>query len=173
MALGGMIFRLKYIFYKYCKNPVDFARFLGVEVGSNCYMATRKWPSEAYLIKIGSNVQITSDVRFFTHGGAHVARGRYPKFDIFGKICVEDNVYIGSCSLIMPGVTIGKGALVAAGSVVTRSVPPFMVVGGNPAKIICSVDEYIEKNRKYDFGTFGAEKREILLGAPDDKFISK
>lgn len=76
----------------------------------------------------------------------------------------------------MPGVTIGEGALVAAGSVVTKSVAPYTVVGGNPAKYICSVDEYIERNLKYNLDSKGlssSEKKKLLLSLPDDKFIKK
>ncbi|HEO8419441.1 TPA: CatB-related O-acetyltransferase [Yersinia enterocolitica] len=53
-----------------------------------------------------------------------------------GAIIVEDDVWIGLNSVILSGVTIGKGAVIAAGSIVTKSVPPFSIVGGNPAKII-------------------------------------
>lgn len=76
----------------------------------------------------------------------------------------------------MPGVTIGEGALVAAGSIVTKSVPDHMVVAGNPAKIICSVDEYVEKNMKYNVSTKGislSEKKKLLLSLSNDKFIVK
>ena len=87
---------------------------------------------------------------------------------------IEDWCYIGSESLIMPGVTIGEGALVAAGAVVTKSVPSYMVVGGNLARVLCTVDEYIKKNKKYNTHTKGkteAEKRKILLELTDDMFI--
>lgn len=76
----------------------------------------------------------------------------------------------------MPGVTIGEGALVAAGSIVTKSVPPHSVVGGNPAKFICTVEEYKEKNLKYNTKTHGMsadEKKQILLGLSDEKFVKK
>jgi acetyltransferase-like isoleucine patch superfamily enzyme len=121
-------------------------------------------------------VQITSDVRFYTHGGGHVTRQKYPNFDTFGKIKVEDGAYIGACSMIMAGVTIGEGALVAAGSIVTKSVPPRTVVAGNPARQICTVDEYIEKNLKYNLNTKGIsakEKRALLLSLPENSFIVK
>ena len=121
-------------------------------------------------------MQITSDVRFYTHGGAQVARQKYPNFDAFGKIKVSDGVYIGACSMIMAGVTIGEGALVAAGSIVTKSVPPHTVVAGNPARFICTVDEYIEKNLKYNLNTkemSAKEKKRFLLSLPEDKFIRK
>jgi galactoside O-acetyltransferase len=52
------------------------------------------------------------------------------------KICIKDNAWIGFNSIILKGVTIGEGAVVAAGSVVTKDVPPYTLVGGNPAKTI-------------------------------------
>lgn len=109
-------------------------------------------------------------------GGANVARQIIPDFDCFGKVKIEDWCYIGSESLIMPGVTIGEGALVAAGSVVTKSVPSYTVVGGNPARVLCTVDEYIKKNKKYNTHTKGkseAEKKKILIELTDDIFIKK
>ena len=57
------------------------------------------------------------------------------------EINIKDRVWIGAGAIIMPGVTIGEGAMVAAGSVVTRDVPPRMVVAGIPARILRSVDE--------------------------------
>lgn len=53
-----------------------------------------------------------------------------------GAIIIEDEVWLGANSIILSGVTIGKGAIVAAGSVVTKDVPPYTIVGGNPAKFI-------------------------------------
>ena len=51
-------------------------------------------------------------------------------------VVIEDNVWIGLNSIILPGVTIGEGSIVAAGSVVTKNVPPLCITGGNPAKVI-------------------------------------
>lgn len=74
----------------------------------------------------------------------------YPDFDCFGRVVIEDWAYIGTYSQIMPGVTIGEGALVAAGSIVTKSVAPHTVVGGNPALYICTTEEYYERNKMFD-----------------------
>lgn len=81
----------------------------------------------------------------FTHGGGQAVRPVYPKFDVFGKVSIGNWSYIGSNSLIMPSVSIGDRCLVAAGSVVTKYVPSGLVVAGNPAKIICKIENYIEK----------------------------
>jgi acetyltransferase-like isoleucine patch superfamily enzyme len=56
-------------------------------------------------------------------------------------IIIEDDAWIGFNSIILKGVTIGKGSIVGAGSVVTKSVPPWTIVGGNPAKIIREIPE--------------------------------
>ncbi|WP_316931260.1 DapH/DapD/GlmU-related protein [Chryseobacterium sp. P1-3] len=63
---------------------------------------------------------------------------------------VEDEVWIGSNVIILSGVTLGKGSIIAAGSVVTKSVEPFSIVGGNPAKIIKFrlSENLIEKRKK-------------------------
>jgi virginiamycin A acetyltransferase len=53
-----------------------------------------------------------------------------------GKIIIEDEVWIGTNALILSGLTIGKGAIIAAGSIVTKDVPPYSIYGGNPAKLI-------------------------------------
>lgn len=53
-----------------------------------------------------------------------------------GEIIIEDEVWIGTNALILSGLTIGKGAIIAAGSIVTKDVPPYSIYGGNPAKLI-------------------------------------
>lgn len=166
------------LFWRFLASPEKEARHLGVSIGNNCLISTRYWSSEPYLISIGNNVQVTDGVSFHTHGGGHVIRQAHQEFDCFGKISIKDGAYIGAWSHIMPGVTIGEGALVAAGSVVTKSVPPHIVVGGNPARYICTTSEYYERNKKYDLELkrkkiTAEEKRTILLASPEEKFIVK
>ena len=157
-------------------SPERYARSIGVQIGKNCKISTRNWPSEPYLVTIGNNVQITHCVSVYTHGGGQAIRKTYPEFDVFGKVRIDDWAYIGAHSLIMPGVTVGEGALVAAGSVVTRSVAPHTVVGGNPARYICSTEEYYDRNKQFNVRTKGLnieEKKRLLLTLSDDMFIKK
>ncbi len=152
------------------------ARHAGVKVGKNNFIASRFWSTEPYLIEIGDHCQITGGVRIFTHGGSNSVRKKYPKFDTFGKVKIGNYVYIGNNALIMPGVTIEDNVLVAAGSVVTKSIPANSVVGGNPARYIGTLQEYLERNLRNNTNTKGltaAEKKKILLTADEDIFVKK
>lgn len=177
MSLIKNIFnRISLFYWRYVVSPEKYARHIGVTIGKNCFISTRGWSNEPYLIRIGNHVQLTHCVSIHTHGGGQAIRAEHPDFDVFGKVVIEDWAYIGAYSQIMPGVTIGEGALVAAGSVVTKSVAPHTVVGGNPAQFICTTEEYYERNKRYNVGTKGCgheEKKKLLLSLPDDCFIKK
>lgn len=90
-------------------------------------------------VVIGNNVAIGPEVSIFC-AGHDIGHLDLP--DNAASVVIEDDVWIGGRSVILQGVTIGKGAVVAGGSVVVRSIPPFTVVAGNPATII--------KKRKLD-----------------------
>lgn len=166
---------LSRLYWKHLASPYKYAVHLGVNIGSNNQIGKNHWSSEPYLITIGSHCQLT-DCKIFTHGGGQVLRDKYPSFDCFGKVTIGNFVYIGSNALILPGVTIGNNVLIAAGSAVTKSIPDRMVVAGNPAKIICSIDDYYERNKKFDIGTKSlsrSEKKKLLLTLDDSSFIKK
>lgn len=158
-------------------SPEKHARVIGVNLGKNCLVyRSMEWPSEPYLITIGNHVQLTRGVAIHTHGGGNIIRRKIADFDSFGKVVIKDWAYIGAHAQIMPGVTIGEGAMVAAGSIVTKSVPDGMVVAGNPAKVICSVNDYLQRNLKYNLKTKGKsikEKKRYLLSLNDDAFMKK
>lgn len=109
-------------------------------------------------------------------GGGTLMRMIYPKFDVFGKVVIGNNVYIGNNALIMPGVSIGDNVLVAAGSVVCHSVPSNVVVGGNPARIVSTIEQYKQRNLPYNTNTKGlsiVEKKKVLLDLPEEMFVKK
>jgi acetyltransferase-like isoleucine patch superfamily enzyme len=122
--------------------------------------------TEPYLITLGKHVTVTSGVKFVTHDGAvWVFRDEYPDMDVFGPIVVEDNVFIGFNSIILPGVRIGHDSVIGAGSVVTRSIPPRSVAAGVPAKVIKSIDEYqdeVNMTAMHIRSLPPAEKRRLL-----------
>lgn len=156
-------------------SPVKYARSIGVTVGKDTYISGKNhWPSEPYLIEIGSYCQITRGVCFFTHGGGQVLRDKYPDFDCFGKISIGNYCYIGANSIILPGVTIGNNVLVSAGSVVTKSFKSNSVIGGNPAKVICTIEDYYNKNKEYDLHSrFLSKHQKKAFLFKSSKFIIK
>ena len=103
--------------------------------------------SDTYKIKIGCFCSIAPNVSFIVCGehrldtlSTYPFRARYLgcRFEAMSKgdIVIEDDVWICESAIILSGVSIGQGAVVAAGSVVTKNVPPYAVVAGNPAQII-------------------------------------
>jgi acetyltransferase-like isoleucine patch superfamily enzyme len=131
------------------RDPVAYARSVGVQIGEDCRLIGIKraqFGSEPYLISIGNHVTITSGVSFTTHdGGVWVLRPKYPDIDVFGRISIEDNVFVGMNATILPGVTIGRNSVIGAGALVNRDVPAGSVVGGVPARHIRTVEEYEQR----------------------------
>ncbi|MEX6216490.1 acyltransferase [Mammaliicoccus sciuri] len=149
---------------------IQSARKIGVDIGKNCRfinVTKSTFGSEPYLIKLGDHVTLTKGVAFITHdGGVWVFRDEEENIDVFGKIEIGNNVFIGLNSLILPGVTIGDNVVVAAGSVVTKNIESNCVVGGNPAKKIKSLEEYKEKawnNADFIKNKNNVEKKDYLI----------
>src|SRR3989338_4277419 len=115
-------------------------------IGKGNRIYTKNFGSEPYLVKIGNHCTIAAGVLFITHdGGTWVFRNEIPNLNVFGKIEIKNNCFIGITSIILPNISIGPNSVVGAGSVVTKDVPPNTVVAGVPARVICSIEEYKEK----------------------------
>jgi acetyltransferase-like isoleucine patch superfamily enzyme len=105
----------------------------GLRIGEYCRINRNCCLDARGSISIGNNVSISPDVTILT--AEHLAD--HPDFGVVERpVRIEDYVWIGTRAMIMPGVTLGRGCVVAAGAVVTRDVAPLAIVGGVPARPI-------------------------------------
>lgn len=130
-------------FYAFVLSGDDYARFKGVKVGTNSRILTKLFGSEPWLVSIGNNCVVTRGVFFLTHDAStSLIIDEKGRRYFYRRIVIGNNVMIGVNSIIMPGVRIEDDVIVAAGSVVTKSVPSGSVIAGNPAKIIKKFEDY-------------------------------
>ncbi len=135
-----------YIYYKKCGSVGERLRVKGMASGLNENIIIKNYvninPGARFLgrgrIEIGNyfhtgeNLTIISSNHRYDNADAIP----YDKVRINKSVIIKDFVWLGDSVLIIPGVTIGKGAIVAAGSIVVKDIPDYAIVGGNPAKII-------------------------------------
>lgn len=151
MRLIGYFQRLYWFFLKLVFSPLDLARKQGVHFGENCLVNDGvNFGSEPYLISIGDNFYSSRNVQFITHDGSiNVLRRLYKKYeaaDLFANIKVGNNVFLGFGVTILPGSIIEDNVIVGAASLVKGRLQSNSVYAGSPARRICSLDEYLEKN---------------------------
>lgn len=150
---------------------VEKMRKQGMAIGNNTHIFSNIAASEPYLVSIGDNVTISTDVIFLTHDASVglYGGGRNVCSDICGEINIGDNVFIGNRVIVIYGVSIPNNTIVAAGSVVTKSfTEPGYIIGGNPAKIISKVDDFMEKTRDFQLCLHGLsqeERKNIILNS--------
>lgn len=158
-----------------------------VEIGNGTYGKIRAitYNCENSSLKIGNYCSIGFDVVFIL-GGEHDYKNisTFPFLQVElnesvetiskGPVVVGDDVWIGARSTILSGVNIGQGAIVGAGSVVTKDIPPYAIVAGNPARVIKYRfdSQCITKLKKIDYGAIYKNDIVInrkILSTPIDK----
>lgn len=92
-------------------------------------------------VRIGNHVMIGPGVQIYTAAHDLKAQARIQGWEVASPIVIEDNVWIGGAAILLPGVTIGRNAVVGAGAVVPKDVPANTVVVGNPARVIKEIDQ--------------------------------
>lgn len=120
-------------------EAVKLANPSNITIGDECYLGDGvqiyAWKER---VTLGNHVLIAAGAKMITrkHGFADIKAPIAGQGYTHAPIVIEDDVWIGFQAIILPGVTIGKGSIVGAGAVVTKSIEPFSIVGGIPARLI-------------------------------------
>ncbi len=116
-------------------------------IGDNSSLNYRTEISVENSVHIGKSCQIAGEVKIFDNNSHSIVpgNGRPLSREDVSPVIISNNVWIGMRSIILKGVTIGEGAVIAAGSVVTKDVPAMTIVAGNPARIVKNIEK-----KKYD-----------------------
>ncbi|TFH04243.1 MAG: hypothetical protein E4H14_15185 [Candidatus Thorarchaeota archaeon] len=117
-------------------------------IGDRCTIFPKCFINPTKDIIIGNDVGIGGSNYLFTHGSWSNALEGFPMG--FGPIIIEDRVWLPWRVFVLPNVTIGHDAVVAAGSVISKSIPPMTLAAGVPAKVIKDRDEFVTKPTKQD-----------------------
>jgi len=127
----------------------NFFRKNGVVIGKDCLICSNILTSDSYLIELKDNVVISIDVAFVTHDYS-VKKVIPNKANLFGKIVIGNNCFIGERATLLYGVELADNIIVAAGSVVTKSfLQSNIIIGGNPARVIGDWDSFRKKSEPF------------------------
>lgn len=121
-------------------------------------------PSHCWLIEIGNNVTLAPRVHILCHDASTKT---FLNFTKIGRVNIGDNVFIGTESVVMPGVTIGNNVVIGANSTVTHDIPDNSVAVGAPAHVIYTLEEYINKEKKrMDYSPVYGEEYTLRKNVP-------
>ena len=139
-----MLDKLKCMLKREMYLPKFIAR--GLKIGKNFKMMGEVIidPSHCWLIEIGDDVTLAPRVHILAHDASTKVFLDYTKI---GKVKIGSRVFIGAGSIVLPGVEVGDDCIIGAGSVVSKSIPAGSLAAGNPAKVLCSAEEYLAKQK--------------------------
>ena len=151
-------------------------RGLGLLIGKNVFLPDSTWidPSHCFLISIGDNSGFGEECMILAHDAQ---MDEFLDAARIGRVVIHPSCHIGARTVILAGVEIGPRTIVGANSVVSSSLPPETICVGIPAKVICTLDQYLEKHRqklagskkfdymKYDIRFLTPERRAELVAS--------
>ncbi|MGC4113521.1 MAG: acyltransferase [Myxococcales bacterium] len=122
-------------------------RSLGMHIGSDVNLPASVWvdTSHCHLISIGDECGFGEGVCILAHDAL---ANQFLDATRIGRVDIRESCHIGARAVILPGVTIGPRSIVGANSVVTRSIPPHSVAAGNPARVLCTLEDYLARLRR-------------------------
>ncbi len=145
-------------------------RALGMRIGSGVNLPATTWidDSHCFLISIGDHCGFGEECHILAHDAQ---MNEYINATRVGRVVIHASCHVGARCVILPGVEIGPRTIVGANSVVSRSLPPDSVCAGAPAKVICSLEEYLAKHREAmrTAPTFDIATAALDVITPEDK----
>jgi maltose O-acetyltransferase len=146
----------------------------GLKVGKNVFLGGSYLDHRfLHLITIGDNVTLAGWVTILAHDAS---TKRWLDYSRIGKVTIGNRVFIGSGTIVLPGVTIGDNVVVGAGSVVANDIPSGQVFTGIPAKYICTLDDFLARKKEemgkypiFDFYCKNKNDRRIMLERMKDR----
>ena len=143
---------------------------LGLQVGTDVWLPASTWidTSHCHLISIGDHCGFGEQCLILAYDAQ---MDEFLDAARVGRVIIHPSSHIGARAIILPGVEIGPRTIVGAGSVVSRTLPPDTVCAGNPARVICTLEEYLAKHRtrlatapRFEYATHTIERL-----APEDR----
>ena len=131
-------FRVNRRWAKLCEN--------GMHIGADVWLPSSTWidPDYCFLISIGDHCGFGEDCLILAHDAQ---MDEFIDAARIGRVVIHPSCHIGSRTVVLPGVEIGPRTVVGANSVVSRSLPPDTVCTGAPARVVCSLEDYLAKHR--------------------------
>jgi len=149
MSADGALRTMGRRFLRRVRGELDPAQLAarGLRLGRNVYIgrSTVLDGGFLWLISVGDDTTISARVEILAHDAS---TRRHLGYSIVAPVTIGSRVYIGVGAIILPGVTIGDDAIVGAGSVVRADVPARTVAVGVPARVVSTLDEYLERHRR-------------------------
>lgn len=139
-----------------------------MHIGSDVWLPASTWVDDdhCHLIRIEDHCGFGAECMLLAHDAQ---MDEFLNAARIGRIVIRESSHIGARTVILPGVEIGPRTLVGAGSVVSRSLPPDTVCAGNPARVICTLDEYLARQRARiaDARTFEYDHYEVRAASAE------
>jgi maltose O-acetyltransferase len=136
----------------------------GMHLGSDVWLPRSTWidPDYCFLISIGDHCGFGEECLILAHDAQ---MDEFLDATRVGRVVIHDSTHVGARTTILPGVEIGPRTIVGANSVVTKSLPPETVCAGNPARVLCSLGDYLARHQSKMERSAALPYRELLASA--------